>query len=138
MPYTNNNQKKNFTPKVANASIPLVVSGKDFKGNDYNYDSAMDLINKLIDFDVFGLINISVSMAKNKVFGITDAKGTIDVAVIKSIDIDGKNANLMFFGKNMHIAEELKDMVLVPRFRTNKEGTVLSVNKFEIVNAMDA
>ena len=44
----------------------------------------------------------------------------------------------MFFGKNMHIAEELKDMVLVPRFRTNKEGTVLSVNKFEIVNAMDA
>lgn len=138
MPYTNNNQKKNFTSKVANASIPLVVSGKDFKGNDYNYDSAMDLINKLVDFDVFGLINISVSMAKNKVFGITDAKGTIDVAVIKSIDIDGKNANLMFFGKNMHIVEELKDMVLVPRFRTNKEGTVLSVNKFEIVNAMDA
>lgn len=138
MPYTNNNQKKNFAPKVANVSIPLVISGKDFKGNDYNYDSAMDLVHKLVDYDIFNLINISVSMAKSRAFGIPDAKGTIDVAVIKSIDLDAKNVNLMFFGKNMHIADELDGMVLVPRFRVNKEGTVISVNKFEIINEMDA
>lgn len=134
----NNGKSFNKGPKPVFVTLPFIISGKDFKGNDYDADSCAQIVMKLADNDVFSILNVSATMSKKICFNDDNAKGTISVARIQSFDVDD-GMKLGFFGNNIKYAENLDGMVIVPRIRAEKgTGKVISINSFEIVPAMDA
>ena len=140
MAYNNNQQgNRNSTPNFKSVTIPFIMSGKDFTGNDYDHQSAVELLTKAVTNNIFSIINISAAMAKSIVFDKDDAHGTIDVAGIEKIDLDNMTATVNFYKKNVRLADMVeKSMVLVPVFKIRKDKTVKNIIKFNLVNEMDA
>lgn len=134
----NNGKSYNKGPKPVFVNLPFVITGKDFKGNDYDADSCAQIVTSLSENDVFSMLNISATMAKKICFNDESAKGTINVARIQAFDVDD-GMKLGFFGNNTKYAEMLDGMVVVPRVRTEKNSTkVVCINSFEIVPEMEA
>ena len=134
-----NPKNTNKRVKPVTKTLPLVVSGKDQNGYDYDTDSALDIVADLQSSDVFEKLSVMATIAKSVVLNKEDARGVMNVARITSYNPETKEMDLLFFGKNTETAPKVEDMVIVPRVRlgrdTDKVATVLS---FEIVNAMEA
>ena len=134
-----NPKNTNKRVKPVTKTLPLVVSGKDQNGYDYDADSALDIVADLQSSDVFEKLSVMATIAKSIVLNKEDARGVMNVARITSYNPETKEMDLLFFGKNTETAPKVEDMVIVPRVRlgrdTDKVATVLS---FEIVNAMEA
>ena len=131
--------KNNKRVKPITKTLPLVVSGKDQNGYDYDAGSALDIVADLQASDVFEKLSIMATVAKSLVLNKEDIRGVMNIARITSYNAETKEMDLLFFGKNTETAAKVDDMVVVPRIRlgrnTDKVSTILS---FEIVNAMEA
>ena len=144
MPYNNNNNQQktrnfNSAPTFKSVVVPFIMSGKDFKGNDYDHQSAVEVLTKAINSNIFDIISINTSMPKSVVFDKADARGFIDVATINGINLENMTATINFYKKNVRLADIAEQsMVLVPVFKIRKDGTVRSILRFDLVNEMDA
>lgn len=140
MKHNNNNKPAtNNKPKFVNKTLPLVASGMDNHGHEYDADSAIELITNLHDTGVFTKLSVMANVANALLVNKEDAKGTRSVARVQSFDAAEKTVNLTFFGKNVDTAEKLENMVVVPRVRTGRDSTkVETILFFELVNPMDA
>lgn len=134
-----NPKNTNKRVKPVTKTLPLVVTGKDQNGYDYDADSALEIVANLQTADVFEKLSVMATLAKSVVLNKEDARGVMNVARITSYNAETKEMDLLFFGKNIENASKVEDMVVVPRVRlgrdTDKVSTILS---FEIVNAMEA
>ena len=134
-----NPKNTNKRVKPVTKTLPLVVTGKDQNGYDYDADSALDIVADQQSSDVFEKLSVMATIAKSVVLNKEDARGVMNVARITSYNPETKEMDLLFFGKNTETAPKVEDMVVVPRVRlgrdTDKVATILS---FEIVNAMEA
>lgn len=133
-PNFNKNNNKN---KPVLVSLPLVFTGVDKNGRNYDVDSCKKIISDLQDADVFKKLSVSTGIARSLVED--DAKGTLTIARIQSVDVDTWDVSLMLFGQNTEHADTIKDFVIVPHVRTGRDSDeVISILRFEIVRAMDA
>lgn len=133
-PNFNKNNNKN---KPVLVSLPLIFTGVDKNGRNYDVDSCKKIISDLQDADVFKKLSVSTGISRSLIED--DAKGTLTIARIQSVDVDTWDVSLMLFGQNTEHADTIKDFVIVPHVRTGRDGDeVISILRFEIVRAMDA
>ena len=133
----NNNKPARIKPVLK--TLPFIVSGKDQYGNDYNADSALDIVTNLQDNNVFEKLSVMANIAKKIALGKEDARGVMSVARIQAYTVDNGEVDLLFFGKNAEFANVVDNMVVVPRVRLGRDtDDVATILAFEIVNAMDA
>lgn len=133
----NNNRKTGNKPTVV--SLPLVFTGVDKNGRNFDVDSCKAIIGDLQNADVFKKLSVSTQIQRSLADNDENAKGTLTIARIQSIDTDTWDASVMLFGKNVDYADAIKDFVIVPRVRTGRDSDeVISILRFEIVRAMDA
>lgn len=129
-----NNNNSNFNKPVMKV-LPLVVSGVDNKGKEYNAQSAIDIISDLQDNGVFTKLSVDVTMNKAKCLDNPDAKGVMSIARLQSFDVETQEISVMLFGKNTSFADKItNNMVIVPRVRTGRDSDdVVTILGFEIV-----
>ena len=129
-----NNNNSNFNKPVMKV-LPLVVSGVDNKGKEYNAQSAIDIISDLQDNGVFTKLSVDVTMNKAKCLDNPDAKGVMSIARLQSFDVETQEISVMLFGKNTSFADKITNsMVIVPRVRTGRDSDdVVTILGFEIV-----
>ena len=133
------NETKNVRKKPITKTFEFIVTGKDSKGYDYDTESLNVMVKDLQNAGVFDKLSIPASAPKSIVLGKDDAKGNMNVARVMSFDVTTSKANLLFFGKNIDIAEKLEGLVLVPRVRLGRDNDqVETILSFDLVNAMDA
>lgn len=133
------NETKNVRKKPITKTFEFIVTGKDPKGYDYDTESLNVMVKDLQNAGVFDKLSIPASAPKSIVLGKDDAKGNMNVARVMSFDETTSKANLLFFGKNIDIAEKLEGLVLVPRVRLGRDNDqVETILSFDLVNAMDA
>ena len=133
----NRNNNDNRAPKPVTKTLPIIISGKDQKGNDYNVDSCAKIIGELQEANVFDKLSIFAVIARSFVTEKEDAKGTMNLARIA--EVDGTDMRLTFFGKNIDLADRVENMAVVPRVRVDfNTGDVLSILNFEVVDMMEA
>lgn len=141
MKFNNNakNYNKTASTKPVMKTLPIVFTGKDSHGNDYDTDSAIEILNDLQNAGCFTKLSVYTTMAKKICFGRDDARGVMSVARIQSFDAESGEMSIMFFAKNVEYAKLVDDMVIVPRVRTGRDTTKVStIFGFEIVNPMEA
>lgn len=125
--------------KPISKSLPLVITGKDSYGNDYDADSASTLISDLQNNDVFTKLTVMATVAKKICFNKEDARGVTSIARIMGYNHDTGDIELLFYGKNVEFANNIDGMVIVPRVRTNRDtNEVTTITAFEIVPEMEA
>ena len=133
----NNNKPARVKPIVK--TLPFVASGKDQHGYDYDAESATAIVAVLQNNGTFEKLSVMAIIAKKTVFNKVDARGTMSVARVQYYNTETGEVDLLFFGKNTELANNMDDMVVVPRVRlgrdTDKVATILS---FEIVPTMEA
>ena len=135
----NYNNNKTASTKPVMKTLPIVFTGKDSHGNDYNTDSAVQILNDLQNAGVFTKLSVYTTMAKKVCFGRDDARGVMSVARIQSFDAESGEMSIMFFAKNIEYAKLVDDMVIVPRVRTGRDtDQVSTIFGFEIVHPMEA
>ena len=135
----NNNTNKPARIKPVLKTLPFIVSGKDQNGNDYDADSALNIVANLQDNAVFEKLSVMATIAKKVALGKEDARGVMSVARVQAYNVDKGEVDLLFFGKNAEFANIVDDMVVVPRVRLGRDtDEVSTILAFEIVNAMDA
>lgn len=133
------NETKNVRKKPVTKIFDFIVTGKDPKGYDYDTESLNTMVKDLQVAGVFDKLSIPASAPKSIVLGKDDAKGNMNVARVMSFDETASKASLLFFGKNVDIAEKLEGLVLVPRVRLGRDNDqVETILSFDLVNAMDA
>ena len=145
--YTNNKNSnainannKSATPRIIPVTkvLPLVVTGRDARGNEYDPAQVNERVEHIQNCTIFDILSISASMAKSICFNNAELKGQINIARIKSYDVATGNMELVFIGKNTEFANIVDDMVVVPRVRLNRDGNVDSILSFDIIPAMEA
>ena len=128
--YTSNETK----PKTVTCHIPFICSGVDGK-REYHVDTAFDLIKSIADLGIFDRLSVDVKMAKSVAFNIENAKGQVPVARLRNYDSENQNVTILFFGRNVDIADKVTDKtVLIPHVLTDKEGNVETFIGFELVD----
>ena len=134
-----NNNNKPVRNKPVLKTLPFVASGKDQHGYDYDAESAEAIVADLQKNGTFTKLSVMATMAKKVAFNKDDARGVLSVARVQSFNSEKGEMDLLFFGKNTEFANNMDNMVVVPRIRlgrdTDKVETILS---FEIVPAMEA
>lgn len=134
-----NDNKNVARKKPVTKTFDFVVTGKDQKGYDYDTESLNSIVKGLQDAGTFDKISIPASAPKSVVLDKEDAKGAMNVARVMAFVEDGAKVNLLFFGKNVDVAEKLNDMVVVPRVRLARDSDqVETILSFDIVNPMEA
>lgn len=134
----NNRRGGNNKPKTVVKSLPLILSGKDHKGKDYDVESCKQLLNDLQEAGVFNKLSVNVTIAKSLIDSNYD-RGIMTIARIQSIDIEEGEIVIMVFGKNAEYANILNDKVIVPRVRIGRDSNeVTTIFGFEAVNELDA
>lgn len=134
----NNRRGGNNKPKTVIKSLPLILSGKDHKGNDYDVESCKQLLSELQNDGVFNKLSVNVTIAKSIIDSNYD-RGIMTIARIQSIDIEEGEIVIMVFGKNAEYANILNDKVIVPRVRIGRDSNeVTTIFGFEVVNELDA
>ena len=138
----NTNQKNNNANhnriKPVTKGIPFVVTGVDNTRNmQYDPSQVYDIVNTLQNNEIFKILCINATMPKATCFNNKDLKGQINVARIENYDNDG-NMSCLFIGKNAEFATLTDGMVIVPRIRMNRDGSVESIISFDIVPEMEA
>ena len=130
--------KSNFNKnKPVLVSLPLIFTGVDKNGRNYDVDSCKKIISELQNDEVFKKLSVSAGIQKHLVED--DAKGTLTIARIQSVDIDTWDVSLMLFNKNTEYADTIKDFVIIPYVRTGRDDDIVtSILRFEIVLLMDA
>ena len=135
----NNNTNKPARIKPILKTLPFIVSGKDQKGNDYDADSALNIVTDLQDNAVFEKLSVMATIAKKIALGKEDARGVMSIARVQAYNADKGEVDLLFFGKNAELADVVNEMVVVPRVRMGRDtDEVATILAFEIVNAMEA
>lgn len=146
MAYNNNNKRNNngrfndggynrqYNKPIMKA-LPLVVTGHDNKGREYDTNSAITLIEDLQNVGVFTKLSVDVTMAKTICLNNPDAKGVMSIARLQSFDPDTMEITVMLFGKNTEFADKISNkMVIEPRVRTGRDSNeVVTILGFEIV-----
>lgn len=128
-PNFNKNNNKN---KPTLVSLPLVFTGVDKNGRNYNADSCKKIISELQRDDVFKKLSVSAGIQRSLVEN--DAKGTLTITRIQSIDTDTWDVSLMLFGQHTEYADKIKDFVVIPHVRTGRDSDeVTAILRFEIV-----
>lgn len=136
-PNHNNNKPARIKPVLK--TLPFIVSGKDQNGNDYDADSALNIVTDLQDNAVFEKLSVMATIAKKVALGKEDARGVMSIARVQAYNVDKGEVDLLFFGKNAELANAVDDMVVVPRVRLGRNtDEVATILAFEIVNAMEA
>ena len=136
---SNKNNKSNNKPKFLNKTFPVIATGVDNRGHEYDADSAIALIDDLNKSGTFTKLSVMVNVANSIVMGKEDAKGMRNIARVQSFNAEDKTVDLSFFGKNVESVDKLDGMVVVPRIRTGRDTTnVECIMFFELVNPMDA
>lgn len=131
----NQNNKPRATKPVVK-TLPIVLTGKDQKGNDYDTASCLNIINSLNESGCFDKISIQATIGRNRI--VPDAKGVTNVGRILSINEDGY-IELLLIGKNVGYADLIDNMVIIPRILKERNSTKVStILGFEIVPAMEA
>lgn len=132
-----NNKRTGTKPTVV--SLPIVFTGVDKNGRNFDVDSCKQIIVDLQNADVFKKLSVQTQIQRSTVTDDENAKGVLTIARIQSVDTDTWDASVMLFGKNVEYAEKIKDFVIVPCVRTGRDSDeVISILRFEIVRAMDA
>ena len=135
--HNNNNKPARIKPVLK--TLPFIVSGKDQNGNDYDADSALNIVADLQDNAVFEKLSVMATIAKKTILNKEDARGVMSVARVQAYNVDKGEVDLLFFGKNAEHASIVDDMVVVPRVRLGRDtDEVVTILAFEIVNAMEA
>lgn len=145
MAYNNNNNKKRNNnnekkaPKPVTIKVPMVITGQDVKGVEYDRESCVLIINDLADAGVFEKLSYFATAERKLVTGREDDKGTTNIARIAAIDNDG-NVDLTFFGKNIEIATNFETgYVLAPRVRVDRNtGDVISILSIDLIPETEA
>lgn len=134
------NNNKSATPRIIPVTkiLPLVVTGVDARGNQYDSAQVNERVEHIQECSIFDILSINASLAKSICFNNADLKGQISVARIKSYDASTGNMEIIFIGKNTEFANIVDDMVIVPRVRLNRDGNVESILSFDIIPAMEA
>lgn len=127
-----NKNAKTFNKPVTK-TLPVVVPGCDAKGNEYDIQSALDLLANLQEAKVFERLSVMVSASTALIIGKEDAKGTMRLAAIKSFDVEKCSMDLTFFGRNIENANAVDGLVIVPRVRFDREGVVFSISGFDVI-----
>lgn len=125
---------ENRTPRAVTKYLPIILSGTDRVGTEYDVESAEALFCNLQDNNIFNKLSIYVTMARSICFDDETAKGAINVARIRSIDKNNMEMAIVFFGKNVEFADLVDDMIITPRVRTERDSNKVSTFLgFEIV-----
>ena len=83
-------------------------------------------------YDVFKKLSVSAGIQRSLVEN--DAKGTLTITRIQSIDTDTWDVSLMLFGQHTEYADKIKDFVVIPHVRTGRDSDeVTAILRFEIV-----
>lgn len=134
-----NNNNRPARVKPIQKLIPLVVTGKNQHGYDYDAQSAKDIVAELQSNGTFEKLSVMATIAKKTLFNKEDARGYVDVARIQGYNVETGEVDLLFFGKNTEHANNMDNMVVVPRVRCGRDTTeVATIMSFEIVPEMDA
>lgn len=133
---SNNNKKaKPEFAKPVTKTLDFVVIGYDQNGNEYDADSAKDLVADLQASGTFDKLSVMATISRSTVLNKEDAHGVMSIARVMKYNKEAGSIDLLFFGKNATYANNITDnMVVVPRVRldreTNKAVTILG---FEII-----
>lgn len=130
-------QKKQNKAKMQTLTLPIVITGVDNKGNEYDTASCTDLVNDLNKAGVFQKLAVNVNISRS-LFD-PELKGQTSVGSIIEVDDESNEATILVFAKYNESIDLMKDLFVVPRVRINKaDGTVLSILRFDLVQAMEA
>lgn len=124
------NNKGGFKPILK--SLPVVFTGKDAKGYDYNIDEAKKFIMDLEECGCFKKLSVTISLDKSLI-GV-EGKGRLSFARVQAYDPTGNDMSFLVFAKNKDYADKIDNYVIVPRIRTGRDGAVNTVLNFEIVD----
>ena len=118
-------------------TLPMIFTGVDKNGNEWDVDSCKKIISDLNNSDVFSKISIALGIDRSLVE--SDGRGTLSIARLLSVDVETGDASIMFFTKTADYMDLVKDLVIIPHVRTRKDSTeVNTIFRFEIVRPMDA
>lgn len=133
---TNNNKTFNKGPKPVKLNLAFVVTGVDQKGNDYDAASAKSIMTDLQNAGCFEKLSVSVGIAREK---LNAGKGVMTLGRLQSYNVETEEIEVLLIGKNVELADTVKDMVIIPRVRTAYNSTeVTSILGFDVVPAMEA
>ena len=132
-----NNEKRNFNKdkggfKPILKSLPVVFTGVDAKGFDYDIKDAKNLIMDLEEFGCFKKLSVTISLDKALVG--YEGRGRLSFARVQAFDPDENEMSFMVFTKNKDYADKIDNCVIVPRVRTGRDGSVNTILNFEIVS----
>lgn len=133
-----NNTTKTFNkgPKPVKLNLAFVVTGVDQKGNDYDAASAKSIMTDLQNAGCFEKLSVSVGIAREK---LNAGKGVMTLGRLQSYNVETEEIEVLLIGKNVELADTVKDMVIIPRVRTAYNSTeVTSILGFDVVPAMEA
>ena len=130
-----NNKTFNKGPKPVKLNLAFVVTGMDQKGNEYDAASAKAIMSDLQSAGCFDKLSVSVGIAREK---LNAGKGIMTLGRLQSSNVETEEIEVLI-GKNVELADTVKDMVIIPRVRTAYNSTeVTSILGFDLVPAMEA
>ena len=124
------NNKGGFKPILK--SLPVVFTGKDVKGYDYNVDEAKKFIMDLEECGCFKKLSVTISLDKSLI-GV-DGKGRLSFARVQAYDPSENDMSFFVFTKNKDYADKIDNYVIVPKIRTGRDGVINTVLNFEIID----
>lgn len=135
----NNNGNKKFTPtKPVSIELPFVVSGVTSRGDEFNADSASELVGEMTKAGFYDKQTVMAKCAKSILHG-EGAKGSAELARFMGLNVESGMASLLFFGRGVEYSELMEDMAVVPRVRFDREsGDVTCISSFEVVPLAEA
>ena len=100
-------QKKNFKAKgfkPIKKVLPLVFTGADQKGNEYDTDSCKTIVKDLQESGCFEKLFVSVNIARSRVVS-EDAKGMLNFARFQNYNPETGDVEIILMGKNTEYAD---------------------------------
>lgn len=134
------NPKNTKTPKLKPVEkiLPMIFTGKDQRGQEYDVESCKNILIDLQTAKCFEKLSVSISLARSFI-GDENALGSVNFGRFNDYNIDTEEVTVLILGKNIENADIVTDMVVVPRVRVARDSTeVTSILGFDIVPAMDA
>ena len=132
-----NNKTSNKGPKPVKLELELVVTGRDFKGNEYDPESCKAIVAELQEAGCFDKLSVAVNISRDKI--IEGSKGSMNIGRLQKYNTETEMIELLLIGKNAEHAEIIEHLVVVPRVRTTYGSTeVVTILGFDLVDPMEA
>lgn len=129
---SNFNNQRDDRPSNKTITVPMVLDGKTDRGEAYNANDLMDILAELARIEVTKLISIPVYGMRKDILD-KDAKGTMSIGFLKSIDLDHETLGVVIYPKYADMFNDnssAKFRVILDR----KENYVRQILGIDIVN----